>query len=290
MGLTMPVDAPFFVEKPPYWRGVHSYTFNYETDPDAAAALVPAPLTLPEPVKASLIFNSFDWSTGGPYCELMQGVHVEFEGKPCVYFTQLAVTEAVPLVTGREVYGFPKKLGRIEFVRQDDILAMYYERPKGIRICSAVFRQIRPITPPPEGISMKAVNLRVITCPEPGRDHSLCELILAEIVMSSAEIWVGEGNCSYTGISELDPWHKLPVVKHLDASVLNCDSTLKGAESSSAGNPLPDLAKQERQSRLLIHAVTGTRPARPVANRLSRNFSDKFPGIKKSVKASFWHQ
>ena len=229
MGLTMPVDAPFFVEKPPYWRGVHSYTFNYETDPDAAAALVPAPLTLPEPVKASLIFNSFDWSTAGPYCELMQGVHVEFEGKPCVYFTQLAVTEAVPLVTGREVYGFPKKLGRIEFVRQDDILAMYYERPKGIRICSAVFRQIRPIAPPPEGISMKAVNLRVITCPEAGQDHSLCELILAEIVMSSAEIWVGEGNCNYTGISELDPWHKLPVVKHLDASVLNCDSTLKDA-------------------------------------------------------------
>jgi acetoacetate decarboxylase len=229
VGLTMPVDGPFFIEKPPYWRGVHSYTFNYGTDPDAAAAMVPEGLTLPEPVKASLIFNDFEWSTGGPYRELMQGIHVEFEGEPCVYFTQLAVTEAVPLATGREVYGFPKKLGLIEFIRQDDILAMYYERPKGIRICSGVFRRIRPVELPPEGISMKAVNLRVITHPEPGRDHSLCELIMAELAMSNAELWAGEGNCHYAGVSELDPWYKLPIVKRLDCSVLNCDSTLKGA-------------------------------------------------------------
>lgn len=229
MGLTMPVDAPGFIEKPPFWRGVHSYTFNYETDPAAAAELVPEPLTLPEPVTVRLIFNNFEWSTGGPYRELLQGINVEFEGEACVYFPQVAVTEAVPLVTGREVYGFPKKLGHVEFVRQDDILAMYYERPKGIRLCTGVIRQIKPVESPPEGTVMKAVNLRVITCPEPGRDHSLSELVLAELAMTNMEVWVSEGNCSYTGISELDPWHKLPVVRRLDCSVLTCDSTLNGA-------------------------------------------------------------
>jgi acetoacetate decarboxylase len=58
MGITMPVNAPGFVDKPPFWRGVNSYTFNYETDPDAAVALVPEGLTLPEPVTACLIFNN----------------------------------------------------------------------------------------------------------------------------------------------------------------------------------------------------------------------------------------
>lgn len=229
MGLTMPVDAPAFVDKPAFWRGVHSYTFNYETDPDAAAALVPEPLTLPEFVKACLIFNNFEWSTGGPYFELLQGINVEFQGEACLYFTQLAVSEAVPLMAGREIYGFPKKVGHLEFVRQDDILAMYYERPKGLRIATGVFRQLRPGDPPPEGTLMKAVNLRVITSPEPGKRHSLCELILAELSMSKTELWIGEGNCSYAGISELDPWHKLPVVKHLDCSVLTCDSVLNSA-------------------------------------------------------------
>jgi acetoacetate decarboxylase len=229
MGLTMPVDAPGFVDKPPFWRGVSSYTFNYETDPEAASELVPEPLTLPEPVTARLTFNNFEWSTGGPYRELLQGINVEFEGEPCVYFPQLAVSEAVPLTAGREIYGFPKKLGHLDFVRQDDILAMYYERPKGTRIATGVFRQLRPAAPPPEGILLKGVNLRVITSPEPGRKHSLCELILAELTMSNMELWIGEGNCSYTGISVLDPWHKLPVVKHLDCSLLTGDATLNAA-------------------------------------------------------------
>src|SRR3989304_4952625 len=110
MGMTMPVNAPAFVDKPPYWRGVKSYTFNYITDPKAAAALVPEPLLIPEPVKATLIFNDFKWSTGGPYYELLQGINVEFEGEACLYFPQLAVTEAVPLLAGREIYGFPKKV------------------------------------------------------------------------------------------------------------------------------------------------------------------------------------
>ncbi|TAJ93907.1 MAG: hypothetical protein EPO31_06930 [Gammaproteobacteria bacterium] len=226
MGMTMPVNAPAFVDKPPYWRGVKSFTFNYITDPKAAAALVPEPLLIPEPVKATLIFNDFEWSTGGPYYELLQGINVEFEGEECLYFPQLAVTEAVPLLAGREIYGFPKKVGNIEFVRQDDILAMFYERPRGLRIATGVFRQLAPIDPQPDGMLIKGVNLRVITSPEPDKKHSLCELILAELVLSNVEVWVGEGNCSYSGLSELDPWHKLPVVKHLDCSLVKCDSTL----------------------------------------------------------------
>jgi acetoacetate decarboxylase len=229
MGLTMPVDAPGFVDKPPFWRGVKSYMFNYETDADAAVAVLPEPLTLPEPAKVTLIFNNFEWSTGGPYFELLQGINAEFQGEACLYFTQLAVTEAVPLLAGREIYGFPKKVGHIEFVRQDDILAMYYERPKGTRICTGVFRQLLPVDPPPPPTTLKAVNLRVITSPEPGKKHSLCELILAELAMSKMEVWIGEGNCSYAGMSELDPWHKLRVVKHLDCSVTMCEATLGAA-------------------------------------------------------------
>ena len=229
LGMTMPVNAPGFVDKPPYWRGVKSYTFNYETDPAAAAALVPQGLTLPDPVTATLIFNDFEWSTGGPYYELLQGINVAFEGEDCLYFPQLAVTEAVPLLAGREIYGFPKKIGHVEFVRQDDVLAMFYERPKGLRIATGVIRLLRPAEPQPQNLTIKGVNLRVITSPEPNRKHSLCELTLAELALSNVEIWVGEGNCSYAGISELDPWHRLPVVKHLDCSLVKCDSTLRTA-------------------------------------------------------------
>jgi len=65
---------------------------------------------------------------------------------------------------------------------------MYYERPRGLRIATGVLRQIAPIDPQPDGMIIKGVNLRVITSPEPDKKHSLCELILAELVLSNVEI------------------------------------------------------------------------------------------------------
>lgn len=229
MGLTMPVNAGAFVAKPPYWKGGIWYTFTYDTEPDAAAELVPEQLTLVTPATARLIFAEYKWSTGGPYFEILQAIDVEFQGERCVFFTQAGVSESTALMAGREGYGFPKKMGHISFVRHEDIVGMYYERPLGTRLATAVFREISPIEPPPAATVLRGINLRAIMSPERDRRHSLAELIMGELEVKPTEVWLAEGNCTYSGLSELDPWHRLPVLKHLECARTNFDINLKAA-------------------------------------------------------------
>lgn len=230
MGLTMPVNAEAFIAKPPYWRDGTWYTFTYETEPEAAAELVPEQLTLVEPATARLIFAEYKWSTGGPYFEILQTIDVEYQGEQYAFFTQAGVSESTALMAGREGYGFPKKMGSISFVRHEDIMGMYYERPSGVRLATAVFRDIRPVEPLPAPFVLRGLNLRVIMSPVKDVKYSLAELIMGALEVKPREIWIGEGNCTYSGLSELDPWHRLPVKKHLECTRTNFDIDLKGAE------------------------------------------------------------
>ena len=147
----------------------------------------------------------------------------------CVYFTQAGVSESTALMAGREGYGFPKKMGSISFVRHEDIMGMYYERPPGTRLATAVFREISPIETPPAPVLLKGINLRVVMSPEKNVRYSLAELVMGVLEVKTKEVWIGEGNCTYSGLSELDPLHRLPVKKHLECTRTNFDIDLKDA-------------------------------------------------------------
>jgi len=172
----------------------------------------------------------FGWSTAGPYMEILQAVDVEYGGEQCIFFTQAGVSYSIPLMAGRETLGFPKKVGVISFVRHEDVVGIYYERPQGLRLITAVFREISPVDPTPESTIIKGITLRVILSPEPDVRYSLVELIKGELEFKPKELWIGEGNCSYSGLSELDPWHQIPVRKNLECTRMNLDINMKGAE------------------------------------------------------------
>jgi acetoacetate decarboxylase len=117
-------------------------------------------------------------------------------------------------------------MGVIEFTQQDDIWAGYVERPRGVRICTGVFRPEAPLDPPPDGTPLRVCSLRVIPSPEKDKDHSLVELIQTDMILSSVEVWAGTGSCHFPGISVFDPWHKLPVKNLLAASHIVADFVL----------------------------------------------------------------
>jgi acetoacetate decarboxylase len=139
------------------------------------------------------------------------------------------VSESTALMAGREGYGFPKKMGSISFVRHEDVMAMYYERPRGIRLASAVLRELSPVDPQSVPTLLRGINLRVIMSPEKDTKYSLADLVLGELEIRCKEVWMAEGNCSYSALSELDPWHRLPVKKHLGCTRMNFDIDLRDA-------------------------------------------------------------
>jgi len=168
----------------------------------------------------------YPWSTLGPYRETILGLSVMYNGQATEYLTHLILDSNAPILVGREIYGFPKKMGHIEFVQQEDIRAGYVERPKGIRICSCVFRPEKPMDPLPDNTPLEPCSLRVIPSPEKDKDYSLVELIQTKMILSNTEIWSGSGNCHFTGASVLDPWHRLPIKKHLSATYMVADFIL----------------------------------------------------------------
>jgi acetoacetate decarboxylase len=226
MAAAMPVDAPAYHKKPFYYKGARWMRFDYETDAESVAELIPEQLSLTDPAIASMSFVDYPWSTLGPYHEALMAVQVMYGDEPLVYLTHLILDRDTPIIVGRELYGYPKKMGCVEFVQEEDLLAAYVERPRGIRICSGVMRPEEKMDPFPDGTPLKTCSLRVIPSPEKDRDHSLVELIEADLIVSSVEMWTGPGNCHLTGASALDPWHNLPVNKMISCVYMIFDFEL----------------------------------------------------------------
>ena len=82
MASTLPVDAPAYHKKPFYFKGARLLRFDYETEPESAARLVPEQLRLADPPSAFLLINAYPWSTLGPYREAVLGVNVLHEDRP----------------------------------------------------------------------------------------------------------------------------------------------------------------------------------------------------------------
>lgn len=210
-GASMPIDAPYYQSPPFYYRDALSMTISYETDADAAAAMLPDGVEVPRPARASVVVVHYPSSTFGPYNEAILGIQCRWEGVGHFYIAHIVVDTVPPMVGGREIWGFPKKMASIEFERDSEFVRGAVERPTGVRLLTAAMRPERPLEPADEG-GGGSLSLRVIPSAEPDRPPSLAELIqTASTDRRTHESWSGPATLSYDAHSSLDPWHALPV-------------------------------------------------------------------------------
>src|SRR5262249_44644043 len=84
---------------------------TYETDMDALRAVVPEPLEVTKPI-VKFEFMRMPDSTGfGDYTEAGQVIPVTLDGRPGSYVHAMFLDNHSPIAGGRELWGFPKKLG-----------------------------------------------------------------------------------------------------------------------------------------------------------------------------------
>jgi acetoacetate decarboxylase len=206
---SMPADAAAYQSPPFYYRNTRSISVAFETDAEAALQALPAALALHEPATAVLSFYEYSWTTFGPYNEAILSLLVEHKGRPMSYIMHIAVTTEPPMLAGREIWGFPKKLAHIEFKSEKDMVYGTLERPAGVRLASAIVRPERPAT---NGHSSAppAVSFRLIPSAEE-KVH---------------EAWTGTGSIAFAECSRLDPWNRMPVKRVIQASYLLSDMTL----------------------------------------------------------------
>jgi acetoacetate decarboxylase len=207
-GYSMPVDQPLYPAPPIEYKDSTILTYTYETDPDAAAAILPAPLCLTETPTVKMVFATYGWSSVGFYNEVVQALRCTYNDKEYDYAVRLHVTTDRAMSSGREIGGFPKKIGHIEFNSGAEYLS-YLDSPLGLRVCSGVMVPGKklPAFPP----KLDYVSLRVM--PRADKENpSVCELLATVWKLGPGEMWTGIGSVHLDGTSELDPYHRLPVV------------------------------------------------------------------------------
>jgi len=210
-------------------------TFAFETSTEAAAAIVPEGLFLAhEPARALVWFADFHFSTLGSYREAILAIWCLWESRRVLYCPYLIVTGDVGLIAGREIWGAPKLLGEVGWVKANSAVSCYVERPAGVkRIASGVIRP-RDVCEPSGSGNPPLVFLKTIPSPEQGAPPEVCELVEVSIestvqVASDGrpELFSGPGNIQFDSPSVVDPWASVPVKRMLHATYGKYDSVLR---------------------------------------------------------------
>ena len=107
----MPIDNPAFPPGPYRFVDREYLIISYRTDPAILQALIPAPLQLAEPVVRFEFINMPDSTGFGRYCEAGQVIPVSLNGVKGGFVLSMYLNDHPPIAAGRELWGFPKKLG-----------------------------------------------------------------------------------------------------------------------------------------------------------------------------------
>jgi len=222
-GYSLPLDQPLFHPPPVYYKVSTILTYSYLTDPAAAAAVLPAQLKLTDPPTVRMIFATYGWSSIGFYNEVAQSLVCTYKNTVYTYPVRLHVTSDRAMAAGREIGGFPKKIGRIEFDSGAEYLS-YLDSPAGLRVCSGVMLPGKKLKDTDREVdALKYISLRIMPNPTDPENPSICELLESVWRLGPGEMWSGVGSVHLNGTSDLDPYHKLPVVKLLNSAIYRGD-------------------------------------------------------------------
>lgn len=220
-GYSLPVDQPLYPKPPVIYQDTTILMYSYETDPAAARKLLPRQLELSGgPVHVRMIFADYGFSSYGAYIEVAQAISCFYKGKEYNYPVRLHVTSDRAMASGREIGGFPKKIGVMQFHKGAEFLCTL-DSPAGLRVCSALLVPKVKIVDSYSSVALYA-SLRLIPnfdLSAPDDRPSLCQLLETSWEMLGGQLWDATGNVHLTGASELDPYHHLPVVKPLTCNL-----------------------------------------------------------------------
>lgn len=121
---TMPLTSPVCSKGPFVFKNREFFNIIYRTDPERLRQVVPEPLQID--VNNPLVTYEFirmPDSTGfGDYTESGQAIPVTYQGEKGTYVHAMYLDDHAPTAGGREIWGFPKKMGYPKLEVDKDVL------------------------------------------------------------------------------------------------------------------------------------------------------------------------
>ena len=224
----MPLTNPAYPPGPYRFVNREYLIITYRTDPAKLRSVVPAPLELDE--REALVKYEFirmpDSSGFGDYTESGQVIPVSFRGRRGGYTHCMFLNDEGPIAGGREIWGFPKKLGQPTLRTEVDTLIGTLDYgplrvatgTMGYKHREADLAQVKA--------ALEEPNFLLKIIPHVDGSPRICELVeyhLEQLVLKGA--WTGPAALALTPHA-LAPVADLPVLEIVSAIHIRADLTL----------------------------------------------------------------
>jgi len=222
----MPLTSPAYPPGPYRFFNREFFIVTYRTDPAALEAVVPAPLVVAEPVVKFEFIRMPDSNGFGDYTESGQVIPVTYEGKAGSYVHAMYLDDGPPILGGRELWGFPKKLASPRLAIEKETLVGTLDFGS-VRVATATMGY-KSLAVPEEQImpALTAPNFLLKIVPHVDGTARVCELVryyMEDIVFKGA--WTGPADIELFRHA-LAPVAQLPVLEVLGATHILTDLTL----------------------------------------------------------------
>lgn len=227
----MPICAPAYHRGAPRFYNREFLTITYRSDPEAVRRWVPEPLKVTDPIVKFEVIHMPDSEGIGDYYESGQILQVEYEGRACGLTHMMYLDSMAGVLAGREMWGFPKKLGFPSIDLEYDNLVGKLDIGK-TRVATATmgYKYEQKDLAAAKQATEAASNFLLKVIPHVDGSARICELVkypITDVVMKGA--WTGPGALSYVPHA-LAPLADLPVLEVLSADHMVMDLTIGQAE------------------------------------------------------------
>lgn len=222
----MPLTSPSYPPGPYRFFDREYLIITYRTDPDALAAVVPEPLQIAAPLVKYEFIRMPDSTGFGDYTETGQVIPVTFNGKPGGFVHSMYLDDDAPIAGGREIWGFPKKLGNPKMRVESDVLVgtLHY----GSTLCAtgSMGYKHQAVDPSKVLAALAEANFLLKIIPHVDGSPRICELVryyLEDVRLKEA--WTGPAALDLHAHALADV-ARLPVLEVVSALHLKADLTL----------------------------------------------------------------
>lgn len=222
----MPIHNPAFPPGPYRFVDREFLIITYRTDPELLQKMIPAPLKFVEPIVKFEFINMPDSTGFGHYCESGQVIPVTLDGVAGGYVHSMYLNDHPPIAGGRELWGFPKKLGNPELRVHTDTLVGTLDYSDFRVATGTMGYKHRTLDADAIKASLSTPSYLLKIIPHVDGTPRICELVqyrLSDITIKGA--WGGPGALDLHPHA-LAPVAALPVLEVISAVHILSDLTL----------------------------------------------------------------
>lgn len=226
---SMPEMSELYGQPPYEYRDSKQLLVIFRTDPKFLRTLVPAPLVADPQGTMFCVISEFFVSGFGHYFEMGIAATATFQRRAVNQMLYLVLDNDIAICGGREIWGFPKKLGRVGLDTSDGVMRGTVERG-GIQLVEAAV-QLKEFGDPAElAGSYEYISRKLIPSVKNGAPPDVLQLtstVLQNVVVR--EVHKGPATLRF-GMSPADPFHRIPVEEIVGGYYYHTDFTLGDGE------------------------------------------------------------